>query len=262
MPRERLTNALQDDEDLARVPADDDVTDDVEAAPDDDDLEGPGDDLPAGEDDPEDLEAEEDEPEPERRPRSRSQARIENVTRANRELRAEVAASQARLAALEAKLAQPSPQAQQEQQRDEEARLALMSPEERMNYRLERTIAHSNQQTHQVLSSVQDQADQTAFRALLKEKPHYAKLQIEVEKRTKALRDKGTPLPREAVLMFLVGEAAVKSADAPRKRTQSKERLQQQETRPSAGRGDVRGDRRQAGGTASALERRLANVRL
>lgn len=250
-PRERVVDALGDETDPPLDPADD-----QEGAGDPDEFEDE-----EVLDDPDNEEEPELEAEPEPRQRTRGQQRIERLANDNRGLREEVAASQARLAALEARLVQPQ-QPTIDQQRDEEARLALMSPEERMNHRLERTIADNNRQTQAVLGSVQDQADATAFRALLKDKPHYAKLSDTVEKRAKELRQKGTPLPREAVLMFLVGEQAVKSQERPRQREQSQQRLAQQETRPSSGRGDVRGDRRSTGSTQTALEKRLSNVRL
>lgn len=209
----------------------------------------------------EDSEADQYEPEPEPRPRGRATTRIETLANDNRALREEIAASQARLAALEARAAQPA--SRQEDQRDIDARYALMSPEERMNDRLERTLAASNRQTQDVLASVQDQTDASAFRVLLREKPQYEKFATTVETRVKELRGKGTPLPREAVLMFLVGEAAVKTGGKPQKKAQSQQRMRDQETRPASGRGDVRdSDRRNAGGTMSAVERRLSNVRI
>lgn len=250
-PRGRVADALQDDEPYEPDATGDDA-DDVEA-------------LEAGDEDPveddELAEEEEPEPEPERRPRSRGQARIESTANANRELREQLAASEARLAALEARQNQPAPVPQRSQE-EENARLALMSPEERMNYRLENALAANNNQTQQVLTSIQDRTDAADFRVMLRDKPQYKKFEAEVNKRVAELRAKGTPLPREAVLMFVVGEAAVKSTEKPRTKAQSQQRMREQETRPAGGRGDVRGDRRQAATSGSALERRLSNVRI
>lgn len=254
--RGRVSDAVQDDGEPYEPDAAGDDTADVEAA--------------AGEDDGDYVEGDEDdgaddidpEPEPERRPRSRGQQRIENLSTTNRELRAQVAASEARLAALEAQMNAPR-QAAQPTREEEEARLALMSPEERMNYRLENTIRQNNAATAGALAAVRDQTDRAEFRALLRDKPQWKKFEADVERKFQELTKKGTPIPREAVLVYVIGEAAYKTTEQPRRRSQSQERIRQQETRPgSAARGDVRGDRRQANSGASGVERRLANINI
>lgn len=249
--RTRVSAAVQDEPYEPDAVGDD--TADVDAA-DDDAADG---DIVDDAGDPDETDDTEDESEPERRPRARQ--RIESLSTRNRELQAKVDASEARLAALEARLNAPAPQ-KQEDAREEEARLALMSAEERLNYRFEKSIAQNNRATADMLFNVQDQTDRTSFRALLREKPHFKQHEAEVEKRLRELKVK---IPREAVLIYVIGESAYKSGEKPRKRSQSQERLQQQETRPGAsGRGDVRGDRRQANGGISSVERRLANVRI
>lgn len=252
-PRGRVADALADGDDGEQP---DGFTDDVDPdAREDEELPEDGDEI----EEPEDGE-DEPEPEPERR-RSRSQARIESTANANRDLKAQLAASEARLAALEARQNQPAPVPQRTRE-EEDARLALMSPEERMNYRMETALSANTRQTQQVLTSIQDQTDSSDFRVLLRDKPQYKKFETEVNKRAGELRAKGTPLPREAILMFVVGETAVKSTEKPRTKQQSRQRMREQETRPASGGGDVRGDRRQTGTSGSALEKRLANVRI
>lgn len=247
-PRGRVADALQDDPELE---ADDEpVTDDTDEADDE---------LPEDEQEDE-VDPPEDDPEPEPQPRSRAKARIEALSAEKRALRAEIEASNARLAALEARMTAPQPA--QVDPREEEARLALMSPEERMQYRVDQSLARNNQATSQLLGSLQDQTDQTAFRALIRDKPQFSKLAPKVEAKLAELRKKGTPLPREAILIYLIGEQAYGSQEKPRKKAQSQQRMQQQETRPPSGRGDVAGNRRQAAGTTSNLERRLSNVRI
>lgn len=251
--RQRVAEAVQDDDQPEADIDDGLVDDDIDAA------EAADDDAQVDDEFSDDLEPE---PEPEPRQRGRAQGRIERLANDNRALKDEIAASQARLAALETRMAQPAPR--QEDQRELEARYALMSPEERMSDRLERSLNQQSQQTSAVLAEIQDTTDATAFRALIREKPQYAKYATTVETRLKSLKVKGTPLPREAVLMFLVGEAAVKDGGKPQKKTNSARRMQEQDVRPSAGRGDVRGgDRRANSGSAmSAVERRLQNTRI
>lgn len=257
-PRGRVADAIVDDSEPYEPDATGDDAADVEAEAGPEGEDGTAGDE-TGDEDPGEDEPEEYEVEPRRPVRGRAQARIERLSNDNATLKAEIAASAARLAAVEARLNQP---ATREAQADEEARLALMSPQERSEYRVERALANNQRQTADVLQSIQDQTDASAFRVLLGEKPQYKKFEKLVETRVKELRGKKTPLPREAVLMFLVGEAAVKATEKPRTKAQSQQRMQQQETRPASGRGDVRADRRQAGSQVSAVERRLANIRI
>lgn len=252
-PRERVAEALADDEPVDDLSTDDDIIDD----PEDDNID-PDDDAGAI------VDGEDPEPEPEPRTRSRGQRRIETLSTRNRDLEQQVAESQARLAALEARLSNPqqSQQAIEAQQRDEDARIALMSPEERLEYRLNRTLAGHSAQVNNTLASVQDHTDRAAFRETLREKPQFKVHEAAVEKEFKRLNSLRTPMSREAILMFIVGQKAVQSKGKPQPKARSQQRLREQEARPVSASGDVRGDRRSADSTASARERRLSNVRL
>jgi hypothetical protein len=244
--RGRAVDAIEDDQ------VEDDQDDQVE-----DDLDDEFEDDAEGDPEPEP------EPAPRRRsgqPRSRAEERIEALSADKRALQARVDAADARLAALEANQGR-QPQ-RQENADDEAARLALMSPEERITYRVERGLAQVRSDTQRVVGSLQEQTDAAAFRTLLAEKPHYKRFSAEVEKEATRLRNAGTPMPREGVLMFLVGKDAVTRADAPRTRRQSQQRMEGQETRPASGRSDVRGDRRQAGSQSQARARRLENIEI
>lgn len=253
-PRERVAEALADDEPYEPDAVGDDA-DDLPAEGDEDAVEG--------DEDLEDLEAEP-EPEPEPRTRSRGQRRIETLSTQNRALEQQVADSQARLAALEARLSNPQPtqQAVEAQQRDEDARLALMSPEERLEYRLNRTLAGHSAQVNSTLASVQDHSDRQSFREVLRDKPQFKVHEKAVEAEFKRLNSLRTPMTREAILMFIVGQKAVQTKGKPQPKARSQQRLREQEARPVSASGDVRGDRRSADSTASARERRLSNVRL
>lgn len=256
-PRERVAEALADEDDLYEPDAVGDDTDDL-AEGDEDIVEGDG-------DAPLEIVDDEDDPiEPKPRQRSRGQRRIETLSTRNRDLEQQVAESQARLAALEARMANPqqSQQALEAQQRDEDARIALMSPEERLEYRLNRTLAGHSAQVNNTLASVQDNTDRQAFREVLRDKPQFKVHEAAVEKEFKRLNSLRTPMSREAILMFIVGQKAVQTKGKPQPRARSQQRLREQEARPVSASGDVRGDRRSADSTASARERRLSNVRL
>ena len=252
--RGRVVDALQDEEPYEPDAAGDDAAD----------IEQGEDEIEDGEPEDEELEPEQEpEDQPRRRsgrPASREERRIEALNADKRRLEAEVAATNSRLAALEARLSQP--QQRVESQEEEAARLALMSPEERITYRTERSVNTIRAETQRMFGSVQDQADATAFRSLITDKPQYKRFVSDVEKEVTKLRASGVQTPREAVLMFLVGKDALARTEQPRQKARSQQRMREQEVRPESGRSDVRGNRRQSGSASEARERRLANVQL
>lgn len=151
-------------------------------------------------------------------------------------------------------------QRQQQQQTDprlEQERLALMTPEERIEYRFQQSEERHRRETAAMEARMADQADQTRYQARAANNPIYAKYADEVETAHQDLRSKGQFVAREAILKFKLGEKMLERAltAAPKQRKQGKQNIERQRTRPVSGRQDVAADRRRQGDTpASRLD--------
>lgn len=149
-----------------------------------------------------------------------------------------------------------------EDPRAEADRLALMSPEERINYTVEKALRRNEIQNQQLANNLMDQSDRVTFDAKASLHPVFKKLAPEVERRLASLRSMGGNVARDVVLNLILGERAranmEKSAGGS---PAAQARKRQQQAKPVAARGDVQADRRQRrdGGDLAAMERRLAD---
>jgi hypothetical protein len=213
----------------------DDLEDDL---PVDDDILDPEDDEevldPAGE--PDDADEEEIDAAPEKPAKtersSRGQGRIQRLAEERKRLSDE----NARLAREMEDLRRRVP-VQQEDPRVEQERLALMSPEDRMQYQLDKALRVNQQQTQQALFNMQLQQDKTAYDAKAKENKVYRRFAEDVEREHQKLLAAGRHASREDILKYVVGQKALEQQGSgnPRAR-RSRER---QEAPPVRGRGDV-----------------------
>jgi hypothetical protein len=234
-----------------RIPVD--LTDDEEVGdpvdePDEDTAE---DDDPDGTSDTEGVEAA-----PERQQPSRRERQVAELRRAKQEL----AERNATLTRQLDELRRNPPQVQQQEDpRAEADRLALMSPEERIQYTVEKSLQRHTQQQQLVTNQLLDQSDRVAFEAHAAANPVAKKLASEVERRLAELRSRGQNLPRDVVYTYILGEKARAQLG---QRKGAAQRQQRQQARPANGRGDTGGDRRTRvrGDDLAALEKRLANV--
>ena len=178
-----------------------------------------------------------------------------------REERRRLADDNARLT-RELSEARRAPAPSVEDPRAEADRLALMSPEERINYTVEKALRRNEIQNQQLANNLMDQSDRVTFDAKASLHPVFKKLAPEVERRLASLRSMGGNVARDVVLNLILGERAranMEKSAGGRPAVQARQR--QQQAKPVAARGDVQADRRQRrdGGDLAAMERRLAD---
>jgi hypothetical protein len=191
-------------------------------------------------------------PQPEAQPRG--SARYQRLANENREYRE-------RLERLERERENDKQQWQRQQQQfteqQDRERLALMTPDERAEYR----ITQHRQQTDAQLRSFQMQTamqmDKSAFDAKAAVNLVYRRMQTAVEDMFQEQVRKGQPTDRETILFHLLGKRAVQGAENPRVRQQAKRRVENQRVAPSSGKGDTA---RRSGGRMSTAEERLKDV--
>jgi hypothetical protein len=218
-----------------------------------DDDEGGGE---AGGQESEDDEGQEGQVE-ERRPSRASKAIVE-AKRIAREAAAEAAALKKELAELRQR--QQAPQTESREQ--EEAKLALMSVEERVDYKLAKAEKENQRQMAVVQFQASDQADKAAYDAKSSYEPRFKKYAADVEKLLLAERQAGRNFPRETILKFVLGERVMNAKPAvDKQRRDAQRRIGAQRTSSEAGRSDRAAPRGRSNGNAlSDLERRLAGV--
>lgn len=240
-----------DGDDRIEVDLDDDetVVDPIEEPEGDDDEPG-NDDL--------DASAGEGEQPPERQP-SRGDRRITALTERTR-LQAE---ENARLTRELDNFRRnpPAPLAPVETPAQRAERLALLSPEERMEERVSEALRVHDQRSQQLTSQLMDQSDRASFDARTAANPLFKKIATDVERELAALRARGENLPRETIATYLIGQRVL--AQQGKAKPGAQQRRRAQEARPVNGRGDVSGDRRErrsGGDSAADIERRFGDV--
>lgn len=135
-----------------------------------------------------------------------------------------------------------------EQRRAEEERLAAMTPEERIEFRI-------GQERNQFSSALAQQSFQTAdtidsmrFERLCEKNPVYDGVSEEVERRLEAMRKQGSTVDRKTLANNIIGEKTAAKA-------LKKPAPQRQPPRPAGARSDVPPERNRGGKTKTAKER-------
>jgi hypothetical protein len=250
----------QDDElDLT----DDELDTDPAGQPDaeDDDAAGGADENADDDEEPEQEDASgSQEPIAARQPASRA-GRAVSALRADRRRQAEELAAVRRELAELRQTRQQAPVVQ-EDPRVEAERLALMSPEERMEYRLDRSLRAHQQQTSAMVFNMQTQQDKAAWDARAAGDKLRSKLAADVEREYQACIARGQYLPRENIYIYLVGQRFI--ANRGKGDGKAARRVERERVRPASGRGDVQPERRAArgAGTTSDFERRYGDIQI
>ncbi len=222
----------------------------------DEDDQGEDDDL--DEDDQGDAE---DEPPP----RSRGETRTAKLAREAKELREEnerlKREDQARRAAPDNQQQQAQPRETQEQFN---ARIAQMDPLERVSYLTDLAARNTNAQLAQMQFTLADQTDKIGFDSFCASNAEARKLASEVDTRLADYRKGGVNIPRMDVLKHILGERALSNLGRSRNKAerQAEARREQQRGRPSASRGDVAREGRDTGGSKSARDKRVENMKI
>jgi hypothetical protein len=158
------------------------------------------------------------------------------------------------------------PQGETPQQREQ--RFALLSPEERIREEMRESEHRHTAQLQMMQFNMMDTSDKAAFDAKAAVDPFYRKWGPRVEAELAKMRNHPDPrqrstAPRENLLYYLVGRAAIEARSGGANRQQKRAasaRVEAQRTRPGNARSDQPASRRQQGN--SSLERRLENVNI
>ena len=170
---------------------------------------------------------------------TRGERRFQTLTNSNRELKDEVSALRELVSSMRQQTAQPQGPSQYEIAQEQQ-RLAMMSPEERIEYRLQR-MERQNQEASARLERVTlAMQDKTSFDTLCATNKVAADRAGRVEKLVAEHAARGTPVDRMTALKFLIGEDALKNGGlVAAARERGAARIAKASTRPSNGRGDV-----------------------
>ena len=189
---------------------------------------------------------------------SRAQRRVETATRIASQAKAEAEAARRELAELRA--AQQGRQTQEQQQLERE-RVALMSPEERTEFRLEQLEKRLAQERQQDRFIAQDAQDRVTFRAMCAENPAYKAVAGDVEAQLEEARRVGSNLPRETIATYLIGKRAIERANraAPKQKREGAARVQRETVRAPGGGNNVRAGTARTS-DAAARAKRLENM--
>ncbi len=221
----------------------------VEALPDEDigaEVEAGAEDetLVAGEAEGE-QEGEQEEATDEEQPRSRRDGRI--ATLLERAETEKQRADQFAREIQEIRAEQQARRSQGESPEREAERLALMTPEERNDYKLNSALANMQRQQAFNQMRMEDLADQAAFNSKTQVDSLYKKYGPKVEAERINLMKQGQVVPREELLRWIVGREVIearkgKGAEAQKRKGQ--ENIRRQQTQPANGRADTRGTSR------------------
>lgn len=144
-------------------------------------------------------------------------------------------------------------------EQEERERLALMTPDERADYRISQTERKFEQRFREQQVQSAATMDKVAYDAKATINPVYAQFKDEVEQRFQDQLRKGQPVERELILKLVLGERALSGArtgtSAARKRAQP--RVESQRVASGSGRSDSASQRGRSGETP---ESRLKDV--
>ncbi len=193
---------------------------------------------------------------------SRATKAVNEAKRVAREAAAEAANLRKEIEALKQQRQQAAPQEETPEQ--EQAKLALMSVEERVDYKLAKAEKVNQRQLAMYQFQAAEAADKAAFDAKAAYEPRYKRYAADVEKLLASERQLGKNWPRETVLKFVLGERVLNSKPAVDKaRKDGERRVNSQRTSSESGRSDRAAPRgRGTGNTLSDLERRLEGVNI
>lgn len=254
---------------------DPEIDDGVEAELEDDAGEGAADDGHEAEDavdGGEDLDADEDEGQEGgqpaevaqggERPRSKGRGaeRFQELARQNREYRERQDRLEQQLRDVQADRGR---QSQQETERQEQERLALMTDAERFEYYRNKDRQEFGRQLAGLQFQMADSADRTAFEAKAARLPAFAAVADEVETLLANERRQGRNPARETVATYLIGQKAIERAARAngKQGRQAAAGRQRQQARPAGGKGDVASNRQQMG-QVDARRRRLEELEI
>jgi len=204
-------------------------------------------------DEPEPDEPELEEPDPDAEPEEPRQRRgggsetVRNLRRARQETERQLAEARAQLSVFQQlaqqRAQQPAfdPAAQQRAQQQEQEALALMTPEERADYRIRQTEQRLGNQFALQQFQMADVIDRQGFEGSFARFPGRERYAQRVEDMLRQERQQGRNHSREVIYKYLLGEDQERRASrlAPGQRRAATARVAAQRTRPQNGAGTV-----------------------
>jgi hypothetical protein len=146
----------------------------------------------------------------------------------------------------------------------EAERLALMTPDERADYKLNRAVYDLRREQALMAFRNEDRNDKLQYDSRAQTDKIYAKYAARVEDaRLKYMRENNTVIPREELLRHMVGSDVLKNRgkNVSRQQRNGQDNISRQQAPQGNGRGNTPADRRSAqGNTQEARARRLAGV--
>lgn len=146
----------------------------------------------------------------------------------------------------------------------ERQRVALMTPDEKVDYYRQQDRQELDRRFGQMQFQQAVATDKMGFQALCTAKPAYAAVADEVEKRIADEHAKGNFVSREALAKYVIGERMVERGTraAPKQRKAADARVAQQTARPVSARGDVTGTRTRNDNSREARAARLKDMKI
>jgi hypothetical protein len=172
---------------------------------------------------------------------SRGEKRIQALARELKERKEQDAARDRELADLKARFQAPAaPDPELERQR-----IALMTPEERMQESLDKGLQANRQMLQQMQLQQRDMQDKMSYEAAATKDPRRARLQASVEQVYQEQLRAGRWVPRETVYFHELGKlvASQVGKKKPAAKQEGEARVRRQQASLGSGRGDVSPDR-------------------
>ena len=148
-------------------------------------------------------------------------------------------------------------QQQQLNEAQERDRLALMTPDEKIQYYIQQDRQQNNARFNQLQMQTAMQLDKSSYDAKAAVNPVYRRMADQVEMMFQDQIRQGKPTDRETILYHLIGKASVNGANSSRPRQRARRRVENQRVAPSSGKSDTA---RRSEGRMSTAEERLKDV--
>jgi len=227
-----------------------------------DDPAGDGDQDDDNEDEPDEGDEGDEEGGGEPGPQSRGGNQFSRLRETNRELARRDAENTRRLAELEERLNRgPQHFQPQETPQQREARLSLLSPDERYQTEMREFTQGMQQQMQQLRQQTAAQSDRAHFASIAARNRVAQRYTDEVEKRFADFQRQGVYVERHVILKNLLGEKVLAQAEKGEKKRPAENR-RRQAARPQRGASDAPSNRRGRGepGSAADYEERFGDV--
>lgn len=186
------------------------------------------------------------------------EARFQTLNQRAREATERASLAERKASELEQRLSRLEQPKQQGKSPEE---VALMTPDELVNYRLGEATKGFEQKLGQIQWATYEAGDKSAFQALVSRDPVAARYADEVESRLSQMRSQGQNVDRERLLTFIVGEKVRQknSGAKAKQQNEGQRKIARQTVTATNTRGDTPSNRGKMS-EQEAREKRLENI--